>query len=490
MLLFLALICVPSIALVILGPNPSASTFDHVAWIFAAYFAVAWLLLLGVIIRPEHVTRPTLVLVTVIALATQVPLAVTLEVDLHAETAGLGPSIWSVGLPEELAKAIPVLAVALIYRLWGRHELTPKDYLFLGAVSGLVFGASEVVHYFTVNGLAEFYLTVQSALPSIQQLILTGHSAPDSVFAVLIGPVRYFVLDFVWRFLTDPITHACWAWPDRLLHRAGGHRTAQVVHRELDRPGHRRDPARTERLEPGQRALAVDRGHHRQRHPVPGLREGRVPQRPGGSRAHARHRRRGAPALVGTLTGMDKRLRFMTDLIAPLKVPPGNEVRLSRDHDPGYTGEVARPQAAALLADGVELLADYQDRLAAQDTFGVLLVLQGLDASGKDSTIKHVMSGVNPQAVEVRAFKQPSAEELNHDFLWRYQCALPGRGRIGIFNRSHYEEVLVVRVHEELLAAERMPAVAGDHGIWARRHREINDWSATWLTTGSMSSRS
>jgi hypothetical protein len=92
-LLFLALICVPSIALVILGPNPSASTFDHVAWIFAAYFAVAWLLLLGVIIRPEHVTRVALVLVTVIALATQVPLAVTLEVDLHAETAGLGPSI-------------------------------------------------------------------------------------------------------------------------------------------------------------------------------------------------------------------------------------------------------------------------------------------------------------------------------------------------------------------------------------------------------------
>ena len=210
-LLFLLLICVPSIALVILGTNPSASTFDHVAWIFAAYFAVAWLLLLGVIIRPGHVTRPMLVLVTVIALATQVPLAVTLEVDLHAETAGLGPSIWSVGLPEELAKAIPVLAVAAIYRLWGRHELTPKDYLFLGAVSGLVFGASEVVHYFTVNGVAEFYLTVQSALPSIQQLILTGHSAPDSVFAVLIGPVRYFVLDFVWRFLTDPITHACWA---------------------------------------------------------------------------------------------------------------------------------------------------------------------------------------------------------------------------------------------------------------------------------------
>ena len=210
-LLFLLLICVPSIALVILGPNPSASTFDHVAWIFAAYFAVAWLLLLGVIIRPAHVTRPMLVLVTAIALATQVPLAVTLEVDLHAETAGLGASIWSVGLPEELAKAIPVVAVALIYRVWARHELTPRDYLFLGAVSGLVFGASEVVHYFTVNGIEQFYLTVQAALPAIQHLILTGHSAPASLFAVLIGPVRYFVLDFVWRFITDPITHACWA---------------------------------------------------------------------------------------------------------------------------------------------------------------------------------------------------------------------------------------------------------------------------------------
>ena len=210
-LLFLLLFCVPSIALVILGPDPSASTFDHVAWIFAAYFAVAWLLLLGVIIRPEHVTRPMLVLVTAIALVTQVPLAVTLEVDLHAETAGLGPSIYSVGLPEELAKALPVLAVALIYWFLGRHELTPRDYLFLGAVSGLVFGASEVVHYFTVNGVEEFYLTVKSAIPAIQQLLLTGHSTPDSVFAALIGPVRYFVLDFVWRFLTDPITHACWA---------------------------------------------------------------------------------------------------------------------------------------------------------------------------------------------------------------------------------------------------------------------------------------
>jgi RsiW-degrading membrane proteinase PrsW (M82 family) len=210
-LLFLLLICVPSIALVILGADPSVTTFDQVAWIFAAYFALAWLLLLGVIIRPEHVTRPMLLLVTAIALATQVPLAVTLEVELHAQTAGLGASIYSVGLPEELAKAIPVLAVAVIYRLWGQHELTPRDYLFLGAVSGLVFGASEVVHYFTVNGVDEFYQTVQAAIPAITQLINSGHSTSTSLFAVLIGPVRYFILDFVWRFLTDPITHACWA---------------------------------------------------------------------------------------------------------------------------------------------------------------------------------------------------------------------------------------------------------------------------------------
>jgi polyphosphate kinase 2 (PPK2 family) len=117
---------------------------------------------------------------------------------------------------------------------------------------------------------------------------------------------------------------------------------------------------------------------------------------------------------------MDKRLRFMTDLIEPLMVPPGSTVRLRLYYDPGYTGQVPRQQAAGLLADGVDLLAEYQDRLAAQDTCGALLVLQGLDASGKDSTIKHVMSGVNPRGVEVRAFKQPSAEELDHDFLWRY----------------------------------------------------------------------
>jgi PPK2 family polyphosphate:nucleotide phosphotransferase len=173
---------------------------------------------------------------------------------------------------------------------------------------------------------------------------------------------------------------------------------------------------------------------------------------------------------------MDKRLRLMADLIEPLRVAAGSSVKLSRDHDPDYTGKVAKAQADALLADSVELLAEYQDRLAAQDKFGVLLVLQGLDASGKDGTIKHVMSGVNPQAVTVHAFKQPSLEELNHDYLWRCQRALPGRGEIGIFNRSHYEEVLAVRVHPDLLTAEHLPEPKRKEDVWARRYREINDW--------------
>ncbi len=208
-LLFLALICVPSCALVVLGATPSAHTFDGVAWIFAAYFAVAWLLLLGVIVRPAHVTRMMLAVIIVTALITQVPLAVALETALHESNANLASSIFTIGVPEELAKALPIVIVALIYRR--RHSLAPRDYLFLGAVSGLVFGASEVVRYFTVNGVEQFYVTVQSALPAIQHLINNGNSATTSLFSVLIGPVLDFILNFVWRFLTDPISHACWS---------------------------------------------------------------------------------------------------------------------------------------------------------------------------------------------------------------------------------------------------------------------------------------
>jgi PPK2 family polyphosphate:nucleotide phosphotransferase len=189
---------------------------------------------------------------------------------------------------------------------------------------------------------------------------------------------------------------------------------------------------------------------------------------------------------VGHSIGMDDRLRFVKKLIDPLRVLPGRPVHLSRDFDPRYVDSVDRTEADDLLGQVTELLADYQDRLAAQDTFGVLLVLQGIDGAGKDSTIKHVMRGINPQGVTVKSFKEPSTEELQHDFLWRHQRALPDRGRIGIFNRSHYEEVLVVRVHPELLAAERLPDKNVDGDIWKRRYREINDWEHYLVDNGTV----
>jgi PPK2 family polyphosphate:nucleotide phosphotransferase len=128
------------------------------------------------------------------------------------------------------------------------------------------------------------------------------------------------------------------------------------------------------------------------------------------------------------------------------------------------------------MATGIEMLADFQDRLAAEATHGLLVVLQGLDAAGKDSTIKHVMSGVNPQGVRVYSFKVPSSEELTHDYLWRYAKNLPRRGEIAIFNRSHYEEVLVVRVHPENLERQRLPPEARAGDVWERRFRAINEW--------------
>ena len=182
---------------------------------------------------------------------------------------------------------------------------------------------------------------------------------------------------------------------------------------------------------------------------------------------------------------MDPRLQLVKDLIGPLRAPIGKPVELSRDFDPGYVDKsMDRLQAETALGPVTALLAEYQDRLAAQATDGVLLVLQGMDGSGKDSTIKHVMTGVNPQGVEVRSFKQPSLQELQHDFLWRHQQVLPGRGRIGIFNRSHYEEVLVVRVHPELLPVEHLPESARGKDVWKRRYREINDWEHYLVDNG------
>src|SRR5580704_7269028 len=167
----------------------------------------------------------------------------------------------------------------------------------------------------------------------------------------------------------------------------------------------------------------------------------------------------------------------MARLIEPLRVKPGSKVTLEKDYDPGYKDHfVQKKDAHEFLRTGVRMLADYQERLAAEATRGVLVILQGIDAGGKDGTIRHVMSGVNPQGVHVSSFKVPSAEELQHDYLWRYAQRLPARGEIGIFNRSHYEEVLVVRVHPELLEHQHLPPEAAGSGIWKRRFAEMNDW--------------
>jgi PPK2 family polyphosphate:nucleotide phosphotransferase len=181
----------------------------------------------------------------------------------------------------------------------------------------------------------------------------------------------------------------------------------------------------------------------------------------------------------------DQDAGWIPGLVAPLRVRPGSRVQLARDFDPGARfGVRKKADGLSLLGRGVALLADYQQRLAAQETYGVLVVLQALDAAGKDSTIRHVMSGVNPQGVKVSSFKAPAAEELGHDYLWRHARRLPARGEIGIFNRSHYEEVLVVRVHPELLDAERLPPEGKAKDIWHRRYREINDWEHYLVDNG------
>jgi PPK2 family polyphosphate:nucleotide phosphotransferase len=161
--------------------------------------------------------------------------------------------------------------------------------------------------------------------------------------------------------------------------------------------------------------------------------------------------------------------------VRPYRVTRGQGFRLS-DHDPGDThglGSEHKDEAKRLLEHGIEWLAEEQEKLYAQNSYGVLLVFQALDAAGKDSTIKHVMSGVDPQGVQVTSFKAPSVEELDHDFLWRCTKALPERGRIGIFNRSYYEEVLVVRVHPEFLAKQRLPPKLVTKRLWKERCEDI-----------------
>ena len=170
-----------------------------------------------------------------------------------------------------------------------------------------------------------------------------------------------------------------------------------------------------------------------------------------------------------------KSLRGISRFLDPYRITKGKNFSL-KDHDPADTrglGSEDKPEAKRLLAQGVERLADLQERLYAGDDWGLLLVFQAMDAAGKDGTIKHVMSGVNPQGCQVHSFKQPSAEEMDHDFLWRSQRAAPERGRIGIFNRSYYEEVLVVRVHPEILAKQKLPEKRVTKRIWKERYEDI-----------------
>jgi PPK2 family polyphosphate:nucleotide phosphotransferase len=168
---------------------------------------------------------------------------------------------------------------------------------------------------------------------------------------------------------------------------------------------------------------------------------------------------------------------WVAGLVGKLLVRPGSKVSLPADFEPGARFGIDKENdGTRLLMQGVQLLTEYQDRLAAQDTYALLVVVQGMDAAGKDSTIKHVMSGVNPQGVHVSSFKVPTAEEVGHDYLWRLARRLPAGGEIGIFNRSHYEEVVAVRVHPEDLDREKLPPQARGHDIWKQRYREINDW--------------
>ncbi|NJD32146.1 MAG: polyphosphate kinase 2 family protein [Gammaproteobacteria bacterium] len=168
-------------------------------------------------------------------------------------------------------------------------------------------------------------------------------------------------------------------------------------------------------------------------------------------------------------------IRNVRSIVEPFRVARGKGFRL-RDYDPADTlkyDSEDKPQAQEALRRGVAHLAALQDMLYAQDRWSVLLVFQAMDAAGKDGAIKHVLSGVNPQGCQVTSFKAPSAEELDHDYLWRCMKALPERGRIGIFNRSYYEEVLVVRVHQELLAAQKLPPRLVTKKVWKHRYQDI-----------------
>jgi PPK2 family polyphosphate:nucleotide phosphotransferase len=175
------------------------------------------------------------------------------------------------------------------------------------------------------------------------------------------------------------------------------------------------------------------------------------------------------------------------DLLRRVQVPPNKKVSL-KSFDPAYVPrELSKEESEQLLAQGVQLLSEYQDKLYAQDCHSLLIIFQALDAAGKDGTIKHVMSGINPQGCEVHSFKAPNAEELDHDYLWRAHLRMPERGHIGIFNRSYYEETLVVRVHPQFLAGQRLPGFekGTPKNIWQQRYRQINDFERHLTENGT-----
>jgi PPK2 family polyphosphate:nucleotide phosphotransferase len=170
---------------------------------------------------------------------------------------------------------------------------------------------------------------------------------------------------------------------------------------------------------------------------------------------------------------MKRRLADYPDLVKSYRITHGKKFRLA-DHDPGDIHHTdLENRSDELLQHGIKRLSEMQEKLYAQDRWGLLLIFQAMDAAGKDSTIQHVMSGVNPQGCQVYSFKQPSAEDLSHDYLWRASKGLPQRGHIGIFNRSYYEEVLVVRVHRDLLENERIPKPLTKGNLWKTRFEDI-----------------
>ena len=172
---------------------------------------------------------------------------------------------------------------------------------------------------------------------------------------------------------------------------------------------------------------------------------------------------------------LSQRIKRCREFCAPYRVTDGDKFALKK-FDPDDIGGLEaedKPRAKEVLALGIKTLADLQERLYAQDQWGILMILQAMDAAGKDGAIKHVMSGVNPQGCEIFSFKSPSAEELDHDYLWRCLKRVPERGRIGIFNRSYYEDVLVVRVHKELLAKQKLPPRLVTKSIWEDRYEDI-----------------